>query len=119
MHSDDPSLALWPLDPAAAASASQLGDCPSPETLALALRPRSSARVSSEVYGFVLWMSSFVLAALWMAWATLPEETLHGVGWTYYPDRSDWLTHAGRLLNAPLSTLASLTCLSFFLSCSC
>ena len=54
----------------------------------------------TEVYGFVLWLSTFVLAAVWIGWAFTPDATLHALGLSYYPDRF-WavsLTAYGMLL---------------------
>lgn len=53
------------------------------------IRPRAggSSNSDSEVYGFVLWLSSFVLLALYLLWAFVPDAALHRLGWTYYPSR--------------------------------
>ena len=42
---------------------------------------------STEVYGFVAWMSTFVLFGMYLVWAFLPDAVLHDWGITYYPDR--------------------------------
>lgn len=41
----------------------------------------------SEVYGFVVWLSSLVLGVVYLLWALVPDETLHRLGITYYPDK--------------------------------
>lgn len=41
----------------------------------------------TEVYGFVLWISSAVAYIIFLAWAFTPEEVLHSVGITYYPSK--------------------------------
>lgn len=64
------------------ASASPLASPPA------SVRPsRSALHRSTEVYGFVLWISTFVLAMLYLAWALLPDATLHALGVSYYPSR--------------------------------
>jgi len=47
--------------------------------------PIHSKTRSTEVYGFVLWITTFVIYVIFLLWAFLPEETLIGFGITYYP----------------------------------
>ena len=42
---------------------------------------------STEVYGFVLWITTFVSFALFIAWAFVPDATLESIGITYYPSK--------------------------------
>lgn len=70
-----------------AAAASSLA-APSLPLLLLPRAPRSALHASAEVYGFCLYVSTFVLAALYLCWALLPERVLHAWGVTYYP--SHW-----------------------------
>jgi len=39
------------------------------------------------VYGFVLWLCTFVCYLVYLIWGFLPEEWLHAVGITYYPKK--------------------------------
>lgn len=60
------------------------------ETSTPSLRPgpgTSSRQASLEVYGFAIWILSFVGFGLYLLWAYLPEELLHQIGWTYYPSQ--------------------------------
>ena len=43
---------------------------------------------SSEVYGFVLWLSSLLCFLLFLLWAYTPPAYLHSLSLTYYP--SHW-----------------------------
>jgi phosphatidylinositol glycan class P protein len=42
---------------------------------------------STEVYGFVLWVTAFVSYLAFLLWAFLPEHVLQSVGVTYYPSK--------------------------------
>lgn len=42
---------------------------------------------TSEIYGFVMWVTSYVLFAVFILWAYLPDSALHSVGITYYPSK--------------------------------
>uniref|UniRef100_A0A0G4GRZ2 PIG-P domain-containing protein n=1 Tax=Chromera velia CCMP2878 TaxID=1169474 RepID=A0A0G4GRZ2_9ALVE len=42
---------------------------------------------STEVYGFVSWILSFVLYGMYFIWAFVPEEVLQDMGITYYPSK--------------------------------
>nr|DAD48617.1 TPA_asm: hypothetical protein HUJ06_018554 [Nelumbo nucifera] len=41
----------------------------------------------SEVYGFVVSISTVIITVIFFIWAYLPEPWLHYVGITYYPSR--------------------------------
>eukprot|EP00455_Lapot_gusevi_P001452 TRINITY_DN10582_c0_g1_i6.p1 TRINITY_DN10582_c0_g1~~TRINITY_DN10582_c0_g1_i6.p1 ORF type:complete len:170 (-),score=9.69 TRINITY_DN10582_c0_g1_i6:197-706(-) len=41
--------------------------------------------INVEVYGFVLWMATFVGYMLYILWAFTPEPILHSLGIHYYP----------------------------------
>jgi hypothetical protein len=70
---------------------------------------RSSMHESAEVYGFCLYVSSFVIFVLYLLWSLLPDEYLISLGITYYP--SKWWALA---LPAWFSlTLVSVPILSF------
>eukprot|EP00919_Chromeraceae_sp_WS-2016_P012863 GHVR01030122.1.p1 GENE.GHVR01030122.1~~GHVR01030122.1.p1 ORF type:complete len:121 (-),score=9.28 GHVR01030122.1:260-622(-) len=43
--------------------------------------------VSTEVYGFVFWILSFILYGLYLIWAFVPDDVLHGIGISYYPSK--------------------------------
>lgn len=42
-----------------------------------------------EVYGFVGWVTSRAAHFIHLAWAYVPDELLHALGATYYPDK-EW-----------------------------
>ena len=42
---------------------------------------------STEVYGFVSWICTFVLFLMYLIWAFVPDEILHHWGITYYPNK--------------------------------
>ena len=42
---------------------------------------------SASMYSFVGWIASMAVYICYVAWAVLPEETLHFLGITYYPSR--------------------------------
>ena len=46
------------------------------------LRPHST-----EVFGFVVWLSASLCLVLYLLWAYLPPSALHALHVTYYPDR--------------------------------
>ena len=39
------------------------------------------------IYGFVYWVTTFVLLLLYLVWAFLPEKILREIGIAYYPDK--------------------------------
>ncbi|KAL9546342.1 hypothetical protein PS6_007719 [Mucor atramentarius] len=40
-----------------------------------------------EYYGFVMYLASFVAFGIYLIWAYVPDEILHSLGITYYPNR--------------------------------
>ncbi|KAI7888744.1 uncharacterized protein EV154DRAFT_425183 [Mucor mucedo] len=40
-----------------------------------------------EYYGFVMYLASFVILGIYLIWAFVPDEILHRLGITYYPNR--------------------------------
>ncbi|CAO3624548.1 unnamed protein product [Cunninghamella echinulata] len=40
-----------------------------------------------EYYGFVMYLASFVVFGLYIIWAYVPDQVLHELGITYYPNR--------------------------------
>ncbi|KAI9481493.1 MAG: PIG-P-domain-containing protein [Benjaminiella poitrasii] len=40
-----------------------------------------------EYYGFVMYLSSFVAFVIYLIWSYVPDEILHRLGITYYPNR--------------------------------
>ncbi|KAJ3063473.1 hypothetical protein HK102_008463, partial [Quaeritorhiza haematococci] len=48
------------------------------------------SRVASgrEYYGFVVYLSSGVLFAIYLVWAFVPNDILHEFGFTYYPNKN-------------------------------
>lgn len=43
---------------------------------------------SAEIYGFVGWVSSFIIFFLYIIWAFVPDSTLHKYEIYYYPDKT-------------------------------
>ncbi|KAI8890759.1 PIG-P-domain-containing protein, partial [Backusella circina FSU 941] len=41
---------------------------------------------SYEYYGFVMYLISFVAFGIYLIWAYVPDEILHSLGITYYPN---------------------------------
>jgi len=41
----------------------------------------------AEVYGFVGWAASFVAYVIFLVWSVVPDEALHAIGITYYPQK--------------------------------
>ena len=44
---------------------------------------------SVEIYGFVGWVSSFIVYLLFLIWTLIPDSILHNFGIWYYPDK-EW-----------------------------
>lgn len=42
---------------------------------------------STEVYGLVLWIASYIGLTMYLAWTFLPDSILHALGMYYYPSR--------------------------------
>ncbi|XP_057303631.1 phosphatidylinositol N-acetylglucosaminyltransferase subunit P-like [Hydractinia symbiolongicarpus] len=42
---------------------------------------------SRAIYGFVLYVSTYVIFGMYMLWALLPDSCLHALGLTYIPAR--------------------------------
>ncbi|KAI8367499.1 PIG-P-domain-containing protein [Radiomyces spectabilis] len=40
-----------------------------------------------EYYGFVMYLASFVVLGIYLIWAYVSDDILHGLGITYYPNR--------------------------------
>ncbi|KAJ1975676.1 hypothetical protein H4R35_003040 [Dimargaris xerosporica] len=40
-----------------------------------------------EIYGFVIYIVSYLLFGLYLGWAYIPDSVLHSIGVTYYPSR--------------------------------
>ncbi|KAJ3101772.1 hypothetical protein HDU97_001056 [Phlyctochytrium planicorne] len=40
-----------------------------------------------QYYGFVLYLSTFVAAAIYITWALVPDDMLEAIGITYYPQK--------------------------------
>ena len=51
------------------------------------LPPTSPKVPTYEYYGFVLYLTSFLVFLMYLLWAYLPSPFLHALGITYYPDR--------------------------------
>lgn len=45
-----------------------------------------------EIYGFVGWVSSFILFIVFVIWSFFPDEILNKYGISYYPDKRWALT---------------------------
>mmetsp|Transcript_4955 Transcript_4955/g.7460 ORF Transcript_4955/g.7460 Transcript_4955/m.7460 type:complete len:136 (-) Transcript_4955:1041-1448(-) len=41
----------------------------------------------TEIYGFIVWATSFLVGFILLAWAIIPDETLKGLGISYYPSK--------------------------------
>jgi hypothetical protein len=54
------------------------------------IRPRSHLHSAHEVYGFVLWLGTFLLAPMLLIWAFCDPSTLRAMGMAFMPDRY-WL----------------------------
>ncbi len=67
--------------------AAPLDAAPSPSHSPLPRPARSAMHASAEVYGFCLYVSTFIGALLYLAWALLPDTLLHSWGITYYPSK--------------------------------
>ncbi|KAI0077363.1 PIG-P [Panus rudis PR-1116 ss-1] len=53
------------------------------------LAPIESRTRAPEFYGFVAWTSTYLLFAVFLLWAFLPDEYLLALGVTWYPNR-EW-----------------------------
>ncbi|KAI8901675.1 PIG-P [Globomyces pollinis-pini] len=41
-----------------------------------------------EFYGFVLYLTTFLVSILYLCWSFLSDSVLHSIGITYYPSRT-------------------------------
>jgi phosphatidylinositol glycan class P protein len=44
-------------------------------------------RPHQEIYGFVLYLGSFIVFAAYLIWAYVPDHVLLRLGIAYYPDK--------------------------------
>ncbi|KAI8972844.1 PIG-P-domain-containing protein, partial [Trametes punicea] len=51
--------------------------------------PTESRSRAPEFYGFVAWASTYLLFVLYLLWAFLPDEYIHALGVSWYPNR-EW-----------------------------
>ncbi|KAH9946914.1 PIG-P-domain-containing protein [Amylocystis lapponica] len=82
-HRHDPSPdAHWPLR-----------EQPNVPRLPLApyppLPPADARSRAPEFYGFVAWTSTYLLFGFYLLWALLPDEYIHALGVSWYPNR-EW-----------------------------
>ena len=40
-----------------------------------------------EIYGFILYLGSFIVLVAYLLWAYVPDPVLHRLGIAYYPDK--------------------------------
>lgn len=52
--------------------------------------------MSTEFYGFVLYIAAFVGSVVWLAWAYIPDSALSYMGIIYYPAKYACLCGTGR-----------------------
>jgi hypothetical protein len=76
-----------PVDVASVEAASVAPAAPAPVIPSIRPRAGGTSNSDSEVHGFVLYLASFVLFALYLLWAFVPDAVLHQLGLTYYPDK--------------------------------
>ncbi|KAJ4463119.1 putative phosphatidylinositol N-acetylglucosaminyltransferase subunit P [Paratrimastix pyriformis] len=41
----------------------------------------------TAVYGFVCWITGYIIYSVFLVWAFLPDSVLRYIGWTYYPQK--------------------------------
>ncbi|KAI8809048.1 PIG-P-domain-containing protein [Cladochytrium replicatum] len=49
--------------------------------------PARDTAAGREFYGFVIFISAYVLFVLYLVWMATPDSVLESIGITYYPDR--------------------------------
>ncbi|PSS36960.1 hypothetical protein PHLCEN_2v1176 [Hermanssonia centrifuga] len=64
------------------------------------LPPTDVRSRAPEFYGFVAWISTYLLFIFFLLWAILPDEYINSIGISWYPSRSvlDGLAHVLRML---------------------
>ncbi|CAK9301422.1 unnamed protein product [Gordionus sp. m RMFG-2023] len=51
------------------------------------VNPNPSPSPERAIYGFVIWIISHIMCALYFIWSLLPETVLLKIGITYYPQK--------------------------------
>ena len=49
--------------------------------------PETNTFKKWEIYGFVVWVISYIIAVIYFIWSFIPDEYLHSLGIYYYPDK--------------------------------
>lgn len=52
-----------------------------------AIESGNKPAVYRAIYGFVLWLVSYLLFVVFLIWAYIPDEWLHQLGLTYWPQK--------------------------------